>query len=631
MRAASLALRVVAHPLAPLASARRAVRASTPRAFASRSPRRVPTPPSLAVASAIRAGPPRAPAPPLAMVGPDDEPIDEARVMRGDDARIAPAVEAAVAMGFDRDEATEAAKRQIIAYPARADHAELVVHALLGNIGGGERKFPLPTEMPDAYASGAAAAAARGRGKSAMTSPPDAVDLTGDDDDDDDDAGSPGAAERKRRKTAADQRKGKEPAREDDPSAKTVSGNALMAQLAAERRARDPSREMARGERGAPSREFPAGAGSAGDAGSGSGSGVGGALSGAAKRAAAMVGGGPGASSRSTPGGGILAALASIPAGTRPDPRAPLPEIRALTYNVWFEESVALSDRVQGLSDVVRRVDPHVLCLQEVTPNILMLLHAQPWFEEYKGTPPPPQQYFTVVMFKRYLDKPDGETKLVRRAFPNSRMGRYADGVAGIDCGGGLELAVMSSHLESFISKTQTSSAERVAQCEDALRALEGVVSRRAEERERRGGGGSGSSSSSGRRNAIFAGDLNWDEATDGAPPLPPGWEDAWLVAGDGTEGYTYDAKRNEMLGGWLRKRLDRAFCKLEDFRVARAELVGTEPVTRPDGSRATRVNEFRGRRTTTPVLPSDHYGLLVTIKPKKANGGGGEGAIVVE
>ena len=56
-------------------------------------------------------------------------------------------------------------------------------------------------------------------------------------------------------------------------------------------------------------------------------------------------------------------------------------------------------------------------------------------------------------MFKRYLDKPDGETKLVRRAFPNSRMGRYADGVAGIDCGGGLELAVMSSHLESFIGR----------------------------------------------------------------------------------------------------------------------------------------------------------------------------------
>ena len=70
------------------------------------------------------------------------------------------------------------------------------------------------------------------------------------------------------------------------------------------------------------------------------------------------------------------------------------------------------------------------------------------------------------------------------------------------------------------------------------------------------------------------------------------------------------------MLGGWLRKRLDRAFCKLRISAWREpARGHGARP---PDGSRATRVNEFRGRRTTTPVLPSDHYGLLVTIKPKK-------------
>ena len=62
--------------------------------------------------------------------------------------------------------------------------------------------------------------------------------------------------------------------------------------------------------------------------------------------------------------------------------------MRLLTYNVWFAEHVALVDRVQGISDVVADTDPHVICMQEVTPNILMLLHAMPWFEEYKGTPP---------------------------------------------------------------------------------------------------------------------------------------------------------------------------------------------------------------------------------------------------
>ena len=48
--------------------------------------------------------------------------------------------------------------------------------------------------------------------------------------------------------------------------------------------------------------------------------------------------------------------------------------------------------------------------------------------------------------------------------------GRYADGVAGMECGGGRELSIMSSHLESFISKEQTSSGERVRQMKDSLK-----------------------------------------------------------------------------------------------------------------------------------------------------------------
>lgn len=259
------------------------------------------------------------------------------------------------------------------------------------------------------------------------------------------------------------------------------------------------------------------------------------------------------------------------------------------------------------MSDVVMDTDPDVICLQEVTPNILMLLHAMPWFEDYKGTPPPPQQYFAMVLFKRSMDKPDKTTRLVRREFVSSRMGRYADGVAGMECGGGRELSVMTSHLESFISKQDTSSAERVRQMKESLKVMDALVDRRAGEA---GGGG-------GCRNAVFLGDTNWDESTDGEVPLPSGWSDAWLTHGDGTPGYTYDMKRNPMMGGFLQKRLDRALCNLEDFAVSAVRMVGTEPVKRRDGSVVTYVNEFRGRRETKPVLPSDHFGLLVTLKPK--------------
>ena len=71
--------------------------------------------------------------------------------MRGADHRIAPAVENAVAMGFDAERATEIAKREIIAFPGRGDVTELVIDALLQAApGGGDRAFPpLPPEMPE--------------------------------------------------------------------------------------------------------------------------------------------------------------------------------------------------------------------------------------------------------------------------------------------------------------------------------------------------------------------------------------------------------------------------------------------------------------------------------------------------
>ena len=557
-------------------------------------------------ANAPIAGP--SPALSIAMAEMNDYPVDEARVMRGDDDRIASAVESAVAMGFDADAATEAAKREIIKYPGRPDVAELVVDALLSDIGGGERALQLPAVMPQRYADAAAAAAERGAASASR-----AIDLTAD---------SPEDPDAKRRKTAVDKGKGKavevvdvvavdDDDEQDDgdraPGAAPSGGNSLMAQLAAERRAR----EAARGGAPAPRGPFAAAprstAGDAARAGSG-GSGGGGsgrlALTGAAARAAAGAAAISG--SDAFGGSGIVDALLS---GVAPLTE-PLEEVRCLTYNVWFAEHVALVDRVQGLSDVIRDVDPHVICLQEVTPNILMLLHAQPWFEEYKGTPPPPQQYFTLTLFRRSMDKPDRTTRLTRREFPSSRMGRYADGVVGMSCGGGRELTVFTSHLESFISKEQNSSRERVAQLKDALRVIDGVVDRRAAEREARGEGG-------GVRNAIFMGDTNWDESTDGEVPLPSDWRDAWLSHGDGGAGYTYDLRRNPMMGGYLQKRLDRAFYRLEDFDVAGVRMVGTEPVRRRDGSAVTYVDEYRGRNQTRPVLPSDHFGLLVILAPK--------------
>ena len=95
----------------------------------------------------------------------DDYPIDEEKVMAGKDDRIAPAVTAAVEMGFDAELATQAAKEQILLFPGRGDVTELVVEQLLMGAGGGARAFPAPTRMPEKYVAAAEAAAARGRAK----------------------------------------------------------------------------------------------------------------------------------------------------------------------------------------------------------------------------------------------------------------------------------------------------------------------------------------------------------------------------------------------------------------------------------------------------------------------------------
>jgi tyrosyl-DNA phosphodiesterase 2 len=57
---------------------------------------------------------------------------------------------------------------------------------------------------------------------------------------------------------------------------------------------------------------------------------------------------------------------------------------------------------------------------------------------------------------------------------------------------------------------------------------LDALVERRAAEHKQ--GGGAGVKC----RNALFMGDTNWDESTDGQVPLPDGWSDAWLTHGGG-------------------------------------------------------------------------------------------------
>ena len=192
-------------------------------------------------------------------VGGDDFPVDEAAVMRGDDHRIAPAVENASLMGFDATAATAAAKAMIIAYPGRDDVSELVIDQLLAGCGGGERLFKLPKEAPRAYLDGAVSAPPRrtpapeedavagGGGGGGAGLVEDAIDLTGASPPED---GATGGW--KRHKTTAEKADvitidGDDVGAGVDlgggaGGASGVGGNSLMAQLARERMLRASER-----------------------------------------------------------------------------------------------------------------------------------------------------------------------------------------------------------------------------------------------------------------------------------------------------------------------------------------------------------------------------------------------------
>jgi tyrosyl-DNA phosphodiesterase 2 len=235
----------------------------------------------------------------------------------------------------------------------------------------------------------------------------------------------------------------------------------------------------------------------------------------------------------------------------------PSSELIILTYNVWFREDLELQARMDAIGDIILQHRPHIIFFQ---------LSKLP-----------------VVSFKQ-------------TPFRNSVMGRELC-LAELRAGNGEKLLVATTHLESPCPApptwNQMFSAERVVQAKEAMTILRDSP------------------------NVIFGGDMNWVDKRDGPPPLPSGWFDAWQQLHPGQVGFTYDSKANLMLtGSRLQERLDQIFCKLRDFEALTIEMVGTAPI--PD---LTYIKEKKVKGVVQmlklPVLPSDHFGLLLKVRPK--------------
>ncbi|VAH22250.1 unnamed protein product [Triticum turgidum subsp. durum] len=289
-----------------------------------------------------------------------------------------------------------------------------------------------------------------------------------------------------------------------------------------------------------------------------------------------------------------------------------------MTYNVCFGQNMELHSRIPAIGDLI--------CLQEVTPEIHGLLKKSDWWAEYKCLMPREMEYYIEAeKVRSNMVRPFTKKKRTMRSyfcmqmsklpvdsfrgvpFSNSAMGRELC-MANFSIGG-VTLVLGTSHLESPRREApwwdhDMNRNKRAAQAKASLEWL----------------GGS--------RNVIFCGDMNWDDKIDGPFPLPSGWVDAWAELKPGEDDWTYDTVANAMLSKGFKKlqlRLDRFVCKLPDFEVQGIEMVGTEPIPGVSYEKAKEYS-FKSkskkkfswaREWTLPVLPSDHFGLVLTIAPR--------------
>ncbi|KAK6149741.1 hypothetical protein DH2020_017266 [Rehmannia glutinosa] len=271
---------------------------------------------------------------------------------------------------------------------------------------------------------------------------------------------------------------------------------------------------------------------------------------------------------------------------------------KVLSYNIWFREDLEMRERMRALGNLIELHSPDVICFQEVTPSFYDIFQRSRWWKGYRCSildeTAFPGGYFCMQLcklpVKSYSCKP----------FHNSIMGRELC-IAEVEVQQDIAIVVATSHLESPCPSPpkwdQMFSKERVVQANEAVRFLEK------------------------NKNVIFCGDMNWDDKLDGPFPLRDGWVDAWTELRPGEVGWTYDTKSNKMLSGnrALQKRLDRFVCKLKDFKISKIEMIGKDEIPGLSYIKEKRV-KGQVQELVLPVLPSDHYGLLLTICPRDSS-----------
>jgi endonuclease/exonuclease/phosphatase family metal-dependent hydrolase len=251
--------------------------------------------------------------------------------------------------------------------------------------------------------------------------------------------------------------------------------------------------------------------------------------------------------------------------GAPPAALAPPRPLTLLTWNVWFARH-RFKERATALLDELRWRAPDVVALQEVTPELLRLLCADPTVRasyQLSDIDGSTFQGYGVMLLSRVP-----LIGLWMMRLP-TRMGRRLL-VATLSSG----LTVATVHLESTLSCAPTR-ADQLGLILPALRSESDDV--------------------------VLVGDMNFaPDAVQENAALGPDFIDTWLRLKGDSPGYSVDGLGNPMRaldGDPIQKRIDRVFVRSTDWSAEEISLTGMVPFD-SDGT-----------------FVSDHFGLEVLLR----------------
>jgi exonuclease III len=237
-------------------------------------------------------------------------------------------------------------------------------------------------------------------------------------------------------------------------------------------------------------------------------------------------------------------------------------KFKVLSYNIWFDETLCL-ERTISLVNIIGELQPDVICLQEVRPDIHEILVML--LKEYKYSFPQKliKKYECVTFSKHPI------IKCLNYPYKNSGMGRSLSIIQ--LCNDNTDIIVANSHFESLFKKSENTI--KLKQYEMARTLLDSLYES--------------------YQNVILCSDTNvmlHEEDKFNREFHNNKWIDIWTTKGNESNKFTYDSENNiylKLLKDKYRSRIDRILFKAGNLDIDKFDLI-----------------------KNTELEPSDHFGI---------------------